>query len=179
MAYPRFLTFTFLLLFTSAGFAADISSFIGSYTGSANVEGEGEASPRDMSVNISATKNGYAISWKTVIHKSDGRNKETEYDIPFLSTGRTGIYSSAMKTNLFGKPVPLNPLKGDPYIWSRITEDTLTVYALVISEDGGYEMLEYNRTLTPGGLNLDFLRIRDGVKLKNIKAFLKKTQGSD
>ena len=65
-------------------------------------------------------------------------------------------------------------MKGDPYVWSRITGNIFTVYSLLIDQDGGYEMQEYNRTLIEGGLNLEYLRIRNGEKLKNISAFLKK-----
>jgi hypothetical protein len=68
----------------------------------------------------------------------------------------------------------LDPLQGDPYVWSRISEDTLTVYSLLIDEAGGYEVQEYDRTLTNGGLNLEYRRIRNGEKLKAITAFLEK-----
>ena len=77
-----------------------------------------------------------------------------------------------MGVNLFGNPTPLDPMKGDPYVWSRITGDTLTVFSLLIDKNGGYEMQEYNRTLADGGLDLEYQRIRNGEKLKSIEVFL-------
>ena len=164
------------LLYAAAVGAADFDRFIGSYSGSAQVEGEGdgESSQRDMSVNIEATEAGFQVSWKSISHKRDGRIKEKEYTVGFLPTRRDGIYSSTMGVNVFGNPVPLDPMMGDPYVWSRIIGDTLTVFSLLIDQDGGYEMQEYNRTLADGGLNLQYERIRNGEKLKRIRVFLER-----
>jgi hypothetical protein len=128
-----------------------------------------------MSVNIRTTDKGFEVNWKTIRHKSDGRIKESEYTIGFVPTQRDGIYSSTMRVNVFGNPVPLDPMKGDPYVWGRISGDTLTVFSLLIDKEGGYEMQQYNRTLTEGGLILKYLRIRNGDKLKIISAFLEKS----
>jgi hypothetical protein len=162
-------------LFTTAVSAADFDRFVGSYAGSADVENKGKTSKRDMSVNISTTDKGFEVNWKTIRHKSDGRIKESEYTIGFVPTQRDGIYSSTMRVNVFGNPVPLDPMKGDPYVWGRISGDTLTVFSLLIDKEGGYEMQQYNRTLTEGGLILKYLRIRNGDKLKIISAFLEKS----
>lgn len=174
MIATKLLVITFLLFFSSGSSAAEIDPFIGSYTGSANVESDGETSLRDMNVIIAATRNGYEVTWTTITHKTEGQIKEKQYSIEFLLTSREGIFSSAMKSNLFGNKIPLNPMEGDPYVWSRITGKTFTVFALHIAEDGGYEMQEYNRTLISGGLDLEYQRIRNGVRLRSIKAFLKK-----
>ncbi len=166
--------FAFLLGITAWADASEIDRFIGSYAGSAEVESGGESSRRDMSVDINETDDGFEITWKSVVHKADGRIKEKEYSVRFLPTRRDGIFSSAMGTNVFGNPVPLDPMKGDPFVWSRVIGNTFTVYSLLIDQDGGYEMQEYNRSLAEGGLNLDYQRIRNGEKLKKISAFLQK-----
>jgi len=169
-----FLLVAFLALFTSASFANGIDPFVGSYAGTAEV-GEGEeTTPRSMNVDIAATKDGFTVAWTTFTHKANGRVKEKNYTINFIQTSRKGIFSSGMKSNLFGNKVPLNPIHGDPYVWSHITGKTFTVYALHILEDGGYEMQEYHRTLTDGGLDLDYRRISHGEKMKTIRAFLKR-----
>lgn len=154
--------------------AQDFSRFIGNYSGSAQVEDAGVRSQRDMSVSIRATKAGFEVNWKSISHKAGGRLKEKEYTIAFLPTRREGIYSSAMGVNVFGNPVPLDPMKGDPYVWGRITGDTLTVFSLLIDRDGGYEMQQYDRSLADGGLDLDYQRIRNGEKLKSIRVFLER-----
>ncbi len=73
---------------------------------------------------------------------------------------------------MFGNAVPLDPLKGDPYVWARVHEDSLTVYALHVLEDGGYEMQTYARTRIPEGLDLKYSRVRDGEILRTVNGIL-------
>ena len=170
----KLLVFAGAMSVAGAVAAAEFDRFIGDYAGSAQVESGGESSRRDMSVAIQKAGDGFQVNWKSVSHKPDGRLKEKEYTITFQPTRRGGIYSSAMGVDVFGNAVPLDPMKGDPYVWGRIIGDTLTVFSLHIDQGGGYEMQEYNRTLAPGGLALEYLRVRNGEKLKTINVFLKK-----
>ena len=79
-----------------------------------------------------------------------------------------------MRKNLFGQTVPLDPLKGDPYVWARIVGDELRVHALIIREDGGYKLLSYDRVLTEIGLDLYYSRIRVGELLRVVTGTLKR-----
>ena len=79
-----------------------------------------------------------------------------------------------MKRNVFGHEVPLDPMKGEPFVWGRIEGKTLTVFSLFIDEKGGYELQQYDRTLADGGLDLSFSRFRNGVKSRSVETFLKK-----
>lgn len=157
----------------SAG-AADIDPFVGEYTGSAEVDKNGAKEKRDMSVQISKDKEGFTVIWESTVHKPNGRTKTKSYSIDFVATDRDNIFSSAMKTNVFGHAVPLDPMMGDPYVWARITGDILTVFSLHVDEEGGYEMQQYNRTLTEGGLNLDYQSVRNGEILKTISTLLRR-----
>ena len=90
-----------------------------------------------------------------------------------LSRQQLDQFISKVQMIVFSLPaIGQDPMKGDPYVWSRVVGDTLTVYALLIDEDGGYEMQEYNRTLTEKGLHLEYERVRNGEKLKTITADL-------
>ena len=160
-----------LSLSTTPVHAAEFDKFIGAYSGSAQVDG---GTRRDMSVRIGRAKGGFEVQWKSISYKPDGRIKEKEYVVGFQATQRAEIFASTMGVDLFGNAVPLDPMKGDPYVWGRIIGDTLTVFSLLIDEGGGYEMQQYNRTLADGGLSLEYLRIRNGEKLKTINAFLKR-----
>ncbi len=73
---------------------------------------------------------------------------------------------------MFGNAVPLDPLKGDPYVWARVEGDTLTVFALHVLEDGGYEMQTYARKRIPEGIDLKYSRIRDGETLRTVEGTL-------
>ena len=57
---------------------------------------------------------------------------------------------------MFGHFTPLDPMAGEPYLWAHLSDDTLTVQALLITEDGGYEIQTYERRLAPHGLDLTF-----------------------
>ena len=159
-----------------SAYAEPITPFIGHYEGSAEFEEKGKVVSRDMSVSIVETDDGFVVNWSSTSYKSDGRTKEKNYEIEFIDTLRDGIYSSAMGKNVFGNPVALDPLKGDPYVWARVSGNVLTIFSLLIDEQGGYEMQEYNRTLVEGGLELEYKRVRNGLPLKNINSFLKKTK---
>ena len=151
-----------------------ISSFFGEYVGQSITSTDEGLRVRDLSVEIKERKDGFTIEWTTITVHVDGKNKRKSYDIDFRSTPRDDIYASEMRRDKFGGQVPLNPLKGDPYVWARQEGGTLTVYAMVITEDGSYEMQQYDRTLTEDGLDLAFSRVRDGEQLKLIKGTLKR-----
>ena len=77
-----------------------------------------------------------------------------------------------MQTNVFGKQIPLNSLKGEPFVWSRIVKDTLSVFSLFSNEAGNYEMQKYHRTLAEGELDLEFRRFKNGEKVRAVETFL-------
>lgn len=146
----------------------DFEPFIGKYAGKFVSEDDGVQKSRDMSVDISETKDGFNVSWKTTTFKH-GEPKTKSYSIDFIESEREHIYKAAQKKNVFGGREPLDPLKGDAYAWARVDGPKLTIYALVITENGGYEMQTYDRILMgDNNLHLKFSRIRDGEVLKTI-----------
>ena len=152
--------------------ASDVEAFFGEYQGEAVTDHDGEIKKRDLRVKISPTKHGFTVNWVSVTKRADGRLKRKEYSIDFHPTRRKGIYRSGERRDMFGNPVPLDPLEGDPYVWARVHEDTLTVYALHVLEDGGYEMQTYARTRIPEGLDLKYSRVRDGKILRTVNGTL-------
>ena len=171
---------TAAMIWVAMAFAAladetGIEPFLGDYTGSAElVNADGTTEPRDMSVSISETKDGFNVSWATVAQKSDGRVKESAFSIDFLPTDRDGIFSAAMQRNVFGHAVQLDPMKGEPFVWGRIAGDTLTVYSLFVSPEGGYELQQFDRILAEGGLRLRFSRIANGEISRTVETFLER-----
>lgn len=154
---------------------ATIEAFVGTYSGSAEVlSADGSSSKRDMSVEIEETKAGFSVQWTSTTYKPDGRKKEKSYAIDFKPSDRDGIYSAAMQKNVFGHAVPLDPMKGEPYVWGRIEGDTMTVYSLFVDDAGGYEIQQFDRTLTENGLTLDFKSIRNGEPQRSVVTFLQK-----
>jgi len=155
--------------------SASIDAFYGNYEGrSISADGEG-LSKRDLGVEISPLDRGFRLTWTTVKHRAGGSDQRKSYTIDFRATRRDGVYASEMRTSKFGSRVPLDPMKGEPFVWVRLHGQTLTVYALHIDDNGVYEMKVYDRTLTDAGLDLKFNRYRDGVKLRSITGTLVRT----
>jgi hypothetical protein len=160
-----------------AAMPAGFEKFYGEWAGTALSDTGGEIAPRDIQVKIAPQGNGFALTWVLVIHKAAGKDKRSEVSINFQPTKRSGIYTSAMRVNAFGNATPLDPLRGDPYVWARLDGPKLTVYALVITESGGYELHEYERSLTPAGaMKLDYSRIVDGDVQRAVTGTLKRVK---
>lgn len=152
--------------------ALGIEAFFGEFEGEAVTDQEGELRTRDLRVKISAVKRGFNVNWISVTKRSDGKLKRKEYSIDFHPTRRKGIYRSGERRDMFGNAVPRDPMQGEPYVWARIHGDTLTVHALHVLEDGGYEMQTYERKRVPEGLDLKYSRVRDGKILRTVNGML-------
>jgi hypothetical protein len=164
-----------MLLLAHPANAADISQFVGTFTGSADVQSsDGTNVRRDMNVEISKVGYGFRVQWAFSTRKPDGRIKTKSNTVSFVPTDRTGIYAAAMEKNVFGHEVQLDPMKGEPFVWSRIVGDTLTVFSLFVDEAGSYEMQQYDRTLADGGLQLRFSFLRNGEEQRTVSTFLKR-----
>jgi hypothetical protein len=151
---------------------AAITPFLGAYVGKSIQAPKETLSPRDLGIKISRHgENGFTLEWTTVI-RSFGQEKHQSYSIDFTPSPRPGIFSSAMHRDTFGHAEPLDPLKGEPYVWANIAGPTLTVHALLITDDGGYEIQVYQRTLTSDGMTLTFSRNRNGQELKTVSGAL-------
>ena len=68
----------------------------------------------------------------------------------------------------------LDPMAGEPYVWARIDGDTLSLYSIYVTENGGYEIQQYDRTLAEGGLDLKFSSVRNGEIQRTVSTFLTK-----
>jgi len=167
-----------VLVWAPAPASADmerLQPFFGHFVGhSLDTEGEG-VSKRDFDVTIEATdNNGFQVSWRTFIYRNNGDVKKKDFSIEFRPTDRSGIYTSAEKTDMFGARIPSDPMKGDAYTWAVVGDQRLTVYGFAVTDDGGYEMQVYHRTLTDFGMNLEFSRQREDGVFRRISGTLRR-----
>lgn len=166
------------LVFSFANMAhADAApeEFFGDFKGSAElVKADGSTENRDMSVSIGGTKDGFSVKWVSTSYKPDGRVKEKSYSIDFIPSVRPRIYSAAMTRNVFGHAVPLDPMNGEPFVWGRIIDDTLTVFSLFLNENGDYDLQQFDRTIAEGGLLLEFSSFRDGTLQRSVSTLLER-----
>lgn len=152
-----------------------IARFEGIYAGSAEVtRPDGYVENRNMHVEIRVAGQGFWVKWTTQRLKPAGKVSDKSYDILFEPGGRGDIYSAAMRQNVFGHAVPLDPLKGEPYVWARLSDKTLTIFSLFIDANGDYEIQQYDRTLVEGGMDLRFSAHRNGFPRLETTSFLKR-----
>ena len=152
-----------------------LEAFEGVYSGSAQVvSSSGEEANRDMSVEIAETKAGFSVAWSTTSIRADGSINEKDYLIEFVPSERDGVFAAAMERNVFGHEVQLDPMKGEPFVWARIQNGTLSVFSLFVDEAGDYELQQFDRSLAEGGLQLDFKAVRNGETTRTVSTFLAK-----
>lgn len=163
-----------LIIFAAPVQAGSIERFTGVFSGELEIKINGEMVRRDIRVEIEEKAPGFVVRWETTTHRSDGSANTKPYVVTFQPSQRAGIYSAAMRTNVFGQAVPLDPMHGEPYVWGRIIDDTLTVFSLFVTDDGGYVMQQFDRTLTEGGLTLDFKSVGNGRVERESSTFLKR-----
>lgn len=152
-----------------------LEPFFGRYVGKSVSVDAGGVTVRDLSVEIDRFENGFSLTWTALIPRAGGDAKRKSYTTNFKPTKNPNTFKAAQRRDLFGAMVPHDPLAGDPYVWARLKQDTLSVFALVIDEDGTYEMQVYDRTLTDGGLDLAFSRYREGNLLRRLEGVLTRT----
>jgi len=155
---------------------SDFEAFYGHFVGSSASDGSTQIQKRDIDVMIKPYKRGFNITWSTISHRAGKQPKKSAFSINFRLSGRQNVFGSAMGKDKFGNEIPLDPLKGNPYVWAIIDGKTMTVNSLLVFEDGGYEIQTYERTLIDGGMSLEFSRVRNGDVLKKIKGDLRRVE---
>lgn len=170
----------FLVLLQGAPLAAQgIEPFLGKFEGKATAMTGDDKSARDLTVIIAKAEDGrgFVVDWKTVIHRADGGDDQRHERVRFIPTKRPNVYSAGSKADMFGKLIPIDPISGDAYYWARIRGKTLSVFNIIVTEHGGYEMQVYHRTIKDGdAMMVEFSRVRDGEPLRAITSELKRTK---
>ena len=154
-----------------------IQSFFGEYAGRTLMP-MGEAHNRDLRVAIRPFGAfGFTVEWQTTLYKSPKEPESKMQVIDFEPTGRPKVYAVARGDGTAGISAPAGPADGEPYAWARIAGGTLTVNLLTIADNGDYVVQTYDRTLTPDGMKLDFMRVKNGQIERQIKATLNRVGG--
>ncbi|UCH73832.1 MAG: hypothetical protein JSU82_16165 [Rhodospirillales bacterium] len=157
---------------------ATIEDFFGTYVGNARIETAGEF--RDIIVAIEPSRKGFSIYTSTVIRKGPVRavpgvkwRSETQV---FVRSGAHDFYEPMLRESMFAQRRTPDLLKGDTVAWASIRGQTLGVYAMNVLDDGHYELRVYERTLTDLGMDLRFIRYRDGMALRELEGVLARTK---
>jgi len=160
---------------SSAVQAADLSikAFYGQFQGGGVAENDDSlyfgVTARDFDVNIQPAESGFSVTWTSVIRgggspgKPDTRRKTSMRT--FKSTARAGVWQAVESKD---------PVTGGELCWARIRDNTLSVFLMVVRDNGAYELQQYDRTLLATGMEMTFTRLRDGEKVRRVKGRLVK-----
>lgn len=150
---------------------ARISEFAGTFQGSGVAEGRDNiyftVTARDLDVAIKPRDGGFDVTWTTITHGTTRGQR-------VVRKTETVSFAATEKPTVFRATTPVEPLSGAPYYWARIAGRTLTVYALLIGENGAYQLASWARSLNGGGMDLTFRRLSDGEAVRTVRGKLVK-----
>lgn len=168
--------FALALLFgASAAQAEDLplQAFYGHYQGSGVAENADSlyfgVTVRDLDVRIAPEAPGFYVEWTSVIRGGGDPNnpnvRKRTQRMSFSPTGKPGVF------NVEGAQDPRGP---EGLGWAKITDRTLTVHVMRITDDGGYVIQTYDRTLEGTGMRLKFINVANGEPQREVDARLVK-----
>ncbi len=169
---------------------AALAEFYGHYAGQASFLTDSGAFKRDLDLKISRFNwadqvlPGFTLEWSFATFKNGSDSpgmKRYRYDfarVPPRSDDDTTELYVPLPHLASGKDLARsNDPRGEiQAIWANLSGRTLTVYALVVTDDGDYEMQVHNRTLTASGIDLEFARYNRGKRTRYIRATLKRVE---
>lgn len=150
-----------------------IDAFYGQFQGSGIAENDDSlyfgVTVRDVDVHIGPHDQGFYVEWTSVIRgggdPDNPQIRRRTSRVDFLPGDRPGVFPARNSGSI---------LAGEPAIWARIVDQTLTVHVIAMAGDGGYQVQTYDRTLTGNGMELRFKSIRDGEPVRSVNARLVK-----
>jgi len=149
----------------------EIAAFQGRWQGTAISETDRSitfaVTARDLDVSIQPSGSGFRLAWTTIRRqKGDPANPRLEK----VEQALTFVPAGPKVWRAEGSSDPLSA----PFGWAGIRGQTLTVNVLTLGAGGSYEIQSFERTLTGGGMELQFDRIVDGEKVRTAKGRLVK-----
>ena len=169
---PLLLAVALLLPGAARADDANIREFYGTFVGGATTvppTGSG-AKPelRDIDIIIEPYRTGFRITWVTVFRVDEKRahpgvKRRTTVQTFLPQEGSAGYFRQATEIDMFRGRRETDFMGGDPIRWARLHGRTLSVYSLGIDNRGRYQLQTYHRRLTLIGLDIEFIRVNDGI----------------
>ncbi len=174
--YAAAAVLTLLWLTTSSAVHSErdaLFGFAGGYIGVRVVEAtvRPTLTPADIHLDVRARDEGFVLRWQSLTESADIKH---HYEVVFDKTTLPGIFLAGMRCNVFGHSIPLDPARGEPYVWAHLAEDRLTLYAMSIANDGSHDLSRYRYRRDGNGLTLEFRRMKDDQPLESARAVLRR-----
>ncbi len=160
-----------LVGFAPAAWAqADVAGFYGRYSGTGITQTDDSSfygfTARDLDVEIGPEGSGFFVRWTTVIRDiRDPEPRRRTSRIAFEPTGRPGF---------FREPSTAEPVTRGVLRWAQVSDDMLSVFVLLIPNDGGYALQTYDRRVNGDVMALRFVSVRDGQRQREVTGRLER-----
>ncbi len=156
-----------------AGENLPVEAFFGRFIGGGIASNEDSlffaVTARDFDVTIAAAGRGFRVDWTSVIRRGGSPDKprirRKSASKTLMPTANASVFHGARSGD---------PLAGGELCWARISGSTLSVFLMTVDADGVYELQQYDRRLSGGGMDLVFRSWRDGDRLRTVKGKLVK-----
>lgn len=164
---------------TTYGATTAIERLAGRYVG-VNV-GEATTSvtpaPSDIHLDMQPSGQRFVLRWQSLSVLATGTRHH--YEVVFKKTPRSGIYLAEMGCDLFGNARPLDPGRGEPYMWAYIGDAELTLYAMYIANDGSHDLSRYLYRWAGDSVTLKYERVRNEQPIERLQAVLRRATASE
>ncbi len=124
---------------------------------------------RDLDVKIGSQAPGFYVEWTSVIRGGGDPNnpdvKRRTARMSFVPGANPGVFNSTDAQD---------PRSPQGLGWASISERTLSIHVMRITDAGGYSVQTYNRTLEGTGMRLQFVNVSNGEPQREVDARLVK-----
>lgn len=171
----RIIAKSLIFLVLSWGIAAaegrPLNDFYGQFTGVGIADSgaleTADISHRDLAVVIEPLDEGFKLTWTTYFVSSGN-----DADVSLKEKSASLTFRQSNDKSRFDAVGAGDPLEGAPATWARIENDSIIVNSLQVKPDGSYDVTSYIRTLTDDGLDVTFIRFKDGNVTRRVRADL-------
>lgn len=132
-----------------------------------------EISAADIHLDVRPRDRGFILDWQSLADAAAG--KKHHYTLAFQRTRRPGIFLAGMRCDAFGHAQPLDPMRGEPYVWTYLDGEGLRLYVMSIADDGSHDLGIYRYRLDRDGMALAFEQLRNGRSALRIQVGMRKS----
>ncbi len=148
-----------------------LDDFFGQFTGVGIADSgtfeTSDISHRDLAVLIEPAEDGFKLTWTTYFVSST-----SDADVSLKEKSATLTFKRTDDQNRFDALGTGDPLAGAPATWARLDGNSLIVNSLQVKTNGKYDVTSYIRTLTEDGLDVTFIRFKNGNVTRRVRADL-------
>lgn len=154
----------------------DLGRFAGAYVGETITQGGETMELGDLHLRLKVRGDGFVADWRSLADPDE--SEEHHHNVTFVLSHRDNIYVAVLGCDMFGNRVPLDPMRGGPFMWASIEEARMNLYVMKIGARGTHDLRIYRYRLEGEKLALSFERHRDEKRVQVVLGSMFKQTGA-